>query len=237
MMGKKQHILFIALPIFFLLFFNITAQSVDAPQQLKSADNALQKALEEQIKIMNGANNNMSHMGAIYQAMYAMLKQTHDVKKDKLKEAVLSGQQKINASLAVIDAKKEEIKKKVEAARDEYISSCIMAVVQCMASITSVATFARQARASVQIPQRKFHLSYQQNVKNALNTSIKLQQDIQKLVKDKDKYPFTPKQKRQMNDLLKRLSKLKYSLDRSQKETYCYLQRLKDRRSKSVRKR
>ena len=221
-MSKKQHILFISLPIFFLLFFNITAQSVDAPQ----------KALEERIKIMNGANNNMSQMGAIYQSMYAMLKQAFDVKKDKQREVVLSRQRKINASRAAIDAKKEEINKKVEAARDQYISSCIMAIAQCISSITSAASITGQTRSSVQIPQRKFLLSYQQNVKNALNTSIRLQQDIQKLVKDKDKYPFTPKQKHQMNDLSKRLSKLKYSLDRSQKETYYYLQRLKDKRGK-----
>lgn len=73
--------------------------------------------------------------GALYQAMFALLKQGAAIKKDQLLKVEVAGSLKFQNAMAAIEAKKEEIEAKVGEASDQY-QSAVAASVQQLVSVS-----------------------------------------------------------------------------------------------------
>lgn len=81
-----------------------------------------------------------AQMGAIYEAMHALLKQAAESKKAEREAARVVHQQRIEASLAAADAKKAEIDAKREAAQNEFIKSAVSGAAVVVASCETKAS-------------------------------------------------------------------------------------------------
>jgi hypothetical protein len=203
MLPKKPFII-VSSTIFLFLSFNLPAQVKPAPSTAKSTETDLQLAKG----YLQVAVNDLRDMTAIYQAMYAMLKQALDSRKDEMKEMRLDRERKFNAAKSAAEAKREEIRKKIEAARDQYISACSTAVAQCVATTGSIASSSRKLQTSARIPPSEFFRTYHEDIERVFKKSLILQEDIKKLVKDRNEYSYTPNQKRKMHVLAAELAKI-----------------------------
>jgi phage-related protein len=72
-------------------------------------------------------------MGGIYQAMLALLKQSSEMKKDRLQEIKAANDRKYGAAEEAVDAKKREIDEKIQAAKDEMNRAIAAMAASCAA--------------------------------------------------------------------------------------------------------
>ena len=82
-----------------------------------------------------------TRMGAIYQAMYAMLQQATEQKKDKMQEMKAASEQKLKAALEACQAKRQEIEEERQSSEEAWSAAMI--------SCAAVALGAASTRASV----------------------------------------------------------------------------------------
>lgn len=188
--------LFAAIIVFFPL--NLRSQDLNTPAMPGASNHKSStpsETINEMINEFKSIENDMAQMGTIYQAMFALLNQAHETNKNKKGEMFLNARGK-----------------KRENARDQLITSCLLAVRECSTSISN------QGRVSSKFPSKNSLLSYKKNIKTTLSEFVKLKTCIERLTKDHLKYPYTLRQKQKMQDLSRKLGKLKYYLYKSNKD-------------------
>lgn len=80
------------------------------------------------------------NMGAIYQAMFSLLKEGHETRKIEGEAIRLAGEQKLRNALAAAGAKQLEIEQKIHAAQNEWAAIMATAMASCNAVVSGVAT-------------------------------------------------------------------------------------------------
>lgn len=90
--------------------------------------------------VLGELNSVEGSMGAIYQALLDMLKQSFEMKKDRLEEAKVQSEQKRRAAQEATDAKKREIEEKSQAAKGAWNTAFVAAMSSCTAIVGEVAT-------------------------------------------------------------------------------------------------
>jgi anthranilate/para-aminobenzoate synthase component I len=72
------------------------------------------------VDALRDALNGMDQMGPIYQAMYQMLQEGFEQKKDARDDAIIAQEQKASAAQEAAGSKKEEIEEKVDSAEEDF---------------------------------------------------------------------------------------------------------------------
>ena len=231
-MRKEYQFMSIVLVVIFIFSLNLRSIQKTRAPNFKQADDNLTNA----IKHIQGASVDIQQMGAIYQAMYSLLKQAHDKKKDKIQEAIVAGGEKIQKAKDSIKDKEEEIRKRREAAKDQFITSCVLSIAKCYASIVGAAGAAQHSMAEVYFYSPAIVLRYKSKVRIALNKFKDLKVKIQNVVKDYNKHPYKRKQKHRISQILRRLDRLKPHLEKTKEENDNYLNKLKAKKRKRKKK-
>ena len=181
---------------------------------------------------IKSAGDDINKMGDIFQAMYALLNQSIEIKKYRNKESVMISRSKIKNSQSAIEAKKEEIEKEIEAAKDQFNTSCVLAVAKCVASIVGVASINSASENEPEIPSLIYLSNYRLKLKETLSKFLRLNKSIRNLLKTKKEYPYTSRQKQKIKRLIIKFDKLKYHLDKLRKRNKYYYKKLKYRKYK-----
>ncbi len=89
--------------------------------------------------------------GIMYAALYQMLQQAFQVKKDKMREVKTAAASKLNAGRKSISSKKEEIDKKKEAAEEEFVTALTISVSEVVATIAYLNTISLRVTGAKQL--------------------------------------------------------------------------------------
>lgn len=115
-----------------LLLTVIGTTSYGAPLGPEEDMQRINSTVLDELNIIQGS------MGAIYQAMYVLLEQAHEMKRDRLQELKVSNIQKLEEAKKEADAKKLETKERIRAAKQEFVTHMIMASASCAVVVDGV---------------------------------------------------------------------------------------------------
>lgn len=79
-------------------------------------------------------------MESICQAMFELIKQASESKKDSREDARAAAARKYEAAMKAVEDKKQEIEEKIQAAHDQFVTSVWLSVAKCVASVAAAAS-------------------------------------------------------------------------------------------------
>jgi hypothetical protein len=155
-------------------------------------------------RLASELNSLETSMGAIYQAMYAMLRQASEQKKDKMQEMKVASEQKLRAALEACHVKSQEIEDQRQSAEDAWSTAII--------SCADVASGVASIRASV---LAYYHASDKRRLQRISTDGDALKKRLAKLIVDLNLLHKTLKSGKIDGGGKDRLEKMKAQLENS----------------------
>lgn len=120
-------------------------------------------------------------MEAIYQAIYVLLEQAHEMKKDKLQELKVAKIQKLEEAKKEMNAKELETKEKIRAANREFVTHMIMASASCTVVVDGVAKTENNLKFLYSAPDKQRLQRFTVNADMLKRKLTKLNGDVNRL--------------------------------------------------------
>lgn len=120
-------------------------------------------------------------MEAIYQAIYVLLEQAHEMKKDKLQELKVAKIQKLEEAKKEMNAKELETKEKIRAANQEFVTHMIMASASCTVVVDGVAKTENNLKFLYSAPDKQRLQRFTVNADMLKRKLAKLNGDVNRL--------------------------------------------------------